>query len=318
VLKYHFHAGYMPSLVSPMFVPHVFDRTNTLFSTPHLESILPLGRTGYKHSLADTCDARAQEIISKAQGKKVYVFWSGGIDSTTALVSLLKAGVNSSLCIVVTEESIQEYPEFYDRYIHGKLDIKLVKYKNEYGIPESVDKYLDNGIVVTGEIGDQMFGSDKYLSYDNPTKLLDPWENLLKSTKAFEKYEMFVAFCPIKIKTQKDFWWWFSYATKYNYVVFRMLRTSHKFKLENNVFHFFNTTFFNDWCVSTPVEERFYGSDIKNYKQPLKDYIYSFTKDSNYQKHKIKTGSLYNVYFDLNPFAKLKEWSSISVDGVIT
>lgn len=316
--KYYFHVGHMPELVSPMRVPHAFDRTNILFTSPHIEPLLPLGKVGYKHSLVDTCDTRAQEIISKSQGKKIYVFWSGGIDSTTALVSLLKLGADRLLCLVMAEESIQEYPEFYNQYVHNKLEIELVKYKNELGIPTPVDKYLKDGIVVTGEIGDQMFGSDKYLAYTNTAKLLDPWEDLLKNTKAFQKYEKFVATCPVKITTQKEFWWWFSYATKYNFVAFRMLRTSRKFKLEDNVFHFFNTIPFNDWCISTPIEEKFYGSDIKNYKQPLKDYIYNFTRDSNYQRNKIKTGSLGHVYFDLNPFAKFNEWSSISVDGVIT
>lgn len=307
----------MPSLDSPMYSPYVFDRTNILFVSPNMEPMLPLGQTGYRHSLADTCDERAQEIISNAQNKKIYVFWSGGIDSTTALVSLLKAGADHLLCLVMTEESIQEYSEFYSRYIYNKLEIKLVKYNNMYAVPESIDKYLKDGIVVTGEIGDQMFGSDKYLAYADTSKLLEPWEDSLKNTKTFEKYKRFVDACPIKIKTQKDFWWWFNYAIKYNYVIFRMLRTSRKFKLETNVFHFFNTTSFNNWCFSTPTEEKFFGSDIKNYKQPLKDYIYNFTKDSDYQKNKIKTGSLRYVYFDLNPFARFNEWDSFSVDGVI-
>ena len=308
----------MPTLRSPMSFPNVFDRTNILFNVPNLDPILPLGKTGYKDSLVDTCDSRAQEIINKSGDKKSYVFWSGGIDSTTVLVSLLKLGAGPSLCIVMTEESIKEYPEFYNNYIHNKLNIRLIRYEHAYKIPEPVDTYLTDGIVVTGEIGDQMFGSDMYLTYGDSTKLLSPWKNELKNSRAFEKYEQFALACPVEIKTLKDFWWWFNYSVKYNSVVFRMLRTSHNFKLECNTFHFFNTTAFNDWSMSTPVEDRFFGSNIKNYKQPLKDYIYSFTKDSNYCKNKTKEGSLGNVIFDWNPFMNLKKWTSISVDGVIT
>lgn len=314
---YYFHSRLMPNLASPSSVTNAFDRTHTLFSVPEVSAILPVGCVDHSQPLSDICANRAQGIVSAAAGKKIYVFWSGGIDSTLALVALIQAGATPSLCVVMNQESIDEYPEFYYQHIENKILTKIIHYQNQFGIVEPVDTYLADGVVVTGELGDQMCGSGKYL-HEDPEKLLSPWEDALCKTKSFEKYQRFANSAPIEINTLKDLWWWFNYAVKYNYVAFRMLRTSRNFKLEENVFHFFNTVEFNDWCVSTPIEEKFFGTDIKKYKQPFKDYIYGFTKDLNYQQNKTKLGSLQTVYVDLNPFSNLKEWTSVSIDGLIT
>lgn len=310
--KYYFNARSMPSMRYPLFSPNVFDRTRILFDVKNLEPLMPIGKADCTKKLNDICDERSFEIFKKAGAKKIYVFWSGGIDSTTALVSLLRCGAGKSLCVLMNSESVAEYPDFYDKYIKNNLNVIWVDYKNSFGIPESPDKYLQDGVLVTGEIGDQIFGSDKYLSFGDTSKLLSNWKD---GMPMIEKYEEFALASPVQIKTKKDFWWWFNYAVKYNQVAFRVLRNSKTFILEENTFHFFNSVSFNDWAVSTPSEEKFFGTDIRKYKKPLKDYIYNFTKDSNYQLNKIKVGSLSSVTVNLNPFSKLNEWAAITTDG---
>ena len=52
-----------------------------------------------------------------------YVMWSGGIDSTCILASLLKAPkvLTDQLVIVCNQASIDENPYFYNRFIKDKL-----------------------------------------------------------------------------------------------------------------------------------------------------------------------------------------------------
>ena len=108
--------------------------------------------------------ARARELWAEADGAsppaQVRVMWSGGIDSTAALVSLLRAagegngGRAHRLVVVLDDESRAEYPRFYRETIAGRL-------REEPRDERSVSA-IDGGggPVVTGELGDQLFGSD--------------------------------------------------------------------------------------------------------------------------------------------------------------
>lgn len=317
--KYFFNESLMPHVSGFLTVEKAFDRNRCLLNIQNLEPVLPIGTPNCSKTLNDICDERSFEIIQKAGDKKIYVFWSGGIDSTTALAGLLKNGGSNKVVVVMGQSSIDEYPEFYYKFIENKIPISFIDVKSEYQINDSNDKYLTDGVIVTGELGDQIFGTDVFIDIaeSDPDLIVKNWEDQYRNLKSFSKYQEFAASAPVPIVTMKDFLWWFSYSLKYNYVSFRMLRTSYKFKLEENAFHFFNTPTFNDWSVSTPTEERYPGTDIKKYKQPLKDYIFSFTKDSVYQMNKIKEGSLRYVQLNLNPFIQAFEWRAVGVDGTI-
>ena len=59
---------------------------------------------------------RATELInySKESGRKIRLMWSGGMDSTCALCSLLMCNIDlDQLEVIMSYESIIEYPWFY-------------------------------------------------------------------------------------------------------------------------------------------------------------------------------------------------------------
>lgn len=65
--------------------------------------------------MGSVCDDRARKILRRAmqENRMVHVMWSGGIDSTTALVALLRVGTERQLSrvkILYTKESCREYP----------------------------------------------------------------------------------------------------------------------------------------------------------------------------------------------------------------
>jgi hypothetical protein len=188
--------------------------------------------------LNDICDERSVEILQKAGNKKIYVFWSGGIDSTAALSGLLKNGGSDKVVVVMGQSSIDEYPEFYYKFIENKIPVSFIAVKSQYQINDSNDKYLTDGVIVTGELGDQIFGTDVFIDIaeSNPDLIVKNWEDRCRNLKSFPKYQEFAASAPVPIVTMKDFLWWTSYSLKYNYVAFRMLRSSYKFKLEENAF----------------------------------------------------------------------------------
>src|SRR6188472_251956 len=65
------------------------------------------------------CDARGDELVAEAVMANTTIrhFWSGGIDSTSALIGLMRAaerrGCADRLCVLLSMDSVLEYPEFY-------------------------------------------------------------------------------------------------------------------------------------------------------------------------------------------------------------
>ena len=102
-----------------------------------------------------------------AVSSSIYVGWSGGIDSTAALVALLETATTETsrrqrLKVVLDEESMVENPTFYRNFIGGG---KLEEVPRQ-GQPLSWHEHRirrENAanVFVTGELGDQLFGSDR-------------------------------------------------------------------------------------------------------------------------------------------------------------
>lgn len=106
-------------------------------------------------TFTETMDSIIIGIIEKvsSSNKKLAVWYSGGTDSTAILSAVLK---NSSkdfqkekLLVRLTKDSIEEYPWFYENYIHDKLNHKI----------SSLNEYFDDGYYnIDGVFGDTVFG----------------------------------------------------------------------------------------------------------------------------------------------------------------
>lgn len=300
---YYFHTEKMPNMLSPVSIYTAFDRTRTIFDCKEIVPVIDIGKPDCKKDFDLICDERAIHIWQKAkeQNKRIAVFWSGGIDSTLSLVAILKTGNDSEVTVVINQESIREYPEYFEFLRRTNVGFFWVTRERTV---EAAPKLQDDHLIVTGELGDQIFGSVKYKDYPSFDVLSKPWKEVLKieNKKTIETLEKFTAACPTKVETTKEFWWWLSYAVKYQGVCFRMLRYSDVI-LEKEAFHFFNNNDFNDWSVSTPMEMKFFGEDERNYKMIAKEYIYKETKDLDYKNNKLKQVSLYS---DRSPYIEPK------------
>ena len=75
-------------------------------------------------SFDEICDLVAQDIVNftNQSNREVIINYSGGVDSTTVLTALLKNQINKDkLTILLSKESIEEYPGFYQDIIYNKL-----------------------------------------------------------------------------------------------------------------------------------------------------------------------------------------------------
>lgn len=173
----HFYFTYVEDfhLLASFFRMPLMDRTGVLKTGLKAINKHPIPTPGKVGSFQDICDDRATSILNEAEetGKRIDVHWSGGIDSTVALVSFLRNALPDDLGrirIVMTKGSIDEYPEFYDKWVKGKLNVFFMEDDPNY---KGRQYYIDEeAITVTGEHGDQIFGSDNYLVFSDPKPLL--------------------------------------------------------------------------------------------------------------------------------------------------
>lgn len=279
----------------------VYDRTNTLNNVFEVynNSPIPLN-INKKHTFTNICDKTATGFISL--NKVINILWSGGIDSTIILISLLKNKISKDqLVILCSENTIYEYPVMYYKLLKDGYNIKIMNY-DYYNTP-----IKNNEIYLNGELGDQIFGAEaltrfstKHLIssyktryfYDNPNSdfyKLEPILNRFNVNNIMEFY-MTCSFV---------FAW---YGTKrrrfYNYYKNNILID------ETQNISFFDNEDFQIWSLNSSFDEKF--KDYKIYKYAGKRYIFDYNKDEDYffNKKKINSG--------INPFNS--DWKFIDMN----
>jgi hypothetical protein len=81
--------------------------------------------------------------------------------------------------------------------------------------------------------------------------------------------------------------------------------------LEDNTFHFFDSSDFNDWTITAPISLKFPDMDPKKYKHSLMNYIYEYDGDLWYFENKEKERSL---RFYHGRFSRLGQFDMITTN----
>jgi len=267
-------------------------------------------------SLSDLLDQRALEIlaISKLQGKKVMALWSGGIDSTTVLVSLIKNWPKQdleNLVIVMNTNSIIENIEFYQKFISNKIACM------NYTKLDMNNDVLSKNIIIHGDPADCIYGpstpayrplidSGQHLEpyekhLDRMAEIIQPSEGASHYIEGFGKWwvEKVTANLkevnPANVTTVSDWWWWTYYNFKWEFSCQRPFTFSRNdFKIgisKENQKDFANTTFYNtpefqNWSYTNL--KNLVGKDLSTHKIKARRYIYEFDKNELYFKNKTK------------------------------
>jgi len=294
----------------------IIDRTQTLslgFDYSVLDPIPELGApAGAKEGargFSDICDAVATDLCTRAraENRKIRVLWSGGIDSTVALIALLKAmpeAEHDRIVPLLNMISINEYPLFFRRYILKNLPFQQV--------PAPITQHFgDRDLVVTGEHGDQLFGSDKLLPLIRNGLAYESWEEVLPlhlfekfgKTKKVDKLLAFLrpqfAAAPVPIQSTYELFWWLNYSLKWQQVTLRLPIFTFRDDVRavfDRTCHFFRDDRFQRWSIANHPHRHSEG--LTDYKLAAKQYIHAFTNDDAYLQTKTKEPSLKNVILD--------------------
>lgn len=274
-----------------------WDRNLILSPNTNIVVLRPLGVKSEFLDFKTICLKRAEELvkIARQENKKLWVFWSGGLDSTCVYLCLRELATPEEIGVIYSKGSIDEYPKLWEQI---KKDHEVFEF-NMFNTWSGINHACAKGIAVTGELGDQLFGSMMFSDYSSEY-LLKPWQDWNIEYSNNEVFQKFVLACPQKINTIQDLLWWINYSTKYQWVQFRMLINNSNSILDKNIFHFFDTTDFNNYTVSTASEDKMPNADMTKYKMPLRKVIADLSKDLEYAYNKPKVASLNPVYGKLS------------------
>jgi hypothetical protein len=281
---------------------------------------MPTDLTGFDLTYEQCCEKRAWEMVylSRSLNKPIALFYSGGIDSTLMLITFMKIlsdkELRERIWVCLNLKSVYENSRFYFDHVIKKCTIK-----SSY----LLSSMLDNSVIILGgEHNDQLFGSDTVSEIINMygyDPVLKPYtkEFIIKFFCQRNKYPLSPAaaeiwfdvidyhiqnHAPCELKTVFDFFWWFNFCFKWQSVYFRMLlrvdiADRHNITqdfVEKYYHHFYSTIDFQKWSMCNPQEK--IRDSWKSYKIKAKELIYDFNQDDYYFKHKIKNGSLNDLF----------------------
>jgi hypothetical protein len=271
-------------------------------------------------SLEDLIDRRSLEIyqIAKRDKKQIVIMWSGGIDSTAVLVSLLKnvpASEQKDLLIIcLSPDSVLENLNFYTKYISNCLTIM---HKTNLNFD---NEFLKKYVLVHGDPADALFApsSSKYQHLMQDKKHLLPLHthrHLLYSCfsgrgevteqsgrwlvdKIIDNIEQVK---PPNVENIAEWFWWQYMNIKWEgclWFPFHTvdLRTQYKQPIEHEQILsyleacFFNTDYFQRWSCTNL--KRIIPASLQDHKKEIKKYIFDYDKNLGYFNTKSKTVSL--------------------------
>jgi hypothetical protein len=260
------------------------------------------------HSLTEICDARAKSLLrrAKAEDRTIVIMYSGGIDSTTMLVSFMRAAKPKTLrervLVLLNINSINENPDFYRDHILSKCTIAHSQFYNRY---IGDDRYL----IINGECNDQLWGAMQVFD-DNAHIFGDrPWDvpiqrsqfiawlqQKVSATNSEIIFDLLDSVCkasPISIETPWQWFWWVLFACKWQNSYMRGVAFAHPshrngWRPGTNFDAFYVHEHFQLWSMNN-------RHLLRGDKWACKDIIYDYNRDQAYRDHKTKQGSLTHV-----------------------
>ena len=289
------------------------DRTGVITTPIRNISLFPMPKfRSFSKSYEDICNDRAVQILGNAEklGIGINVLYSGGIDSTCLLVSLLKQATpeqKKRITVLLSHESIAENPRFYDEHIKGRLRMESsVSFANYIG---------QNDMLLSAEHNDLVMGNasvSSMITQYGPAVVHQPYSRSMlvdffggmlggdaeTANFYFDLFERLAKTAPMPIRTNFDFVWWYNFATKwqacFSYILFftpvRNAPNVTKEYIDTRFISFYNTDEFQLWSMNN-LDKRIRDT-WKSYKWVLKDIIYDYTKDAEYRDNKTKVRSL--------------------------
>jgi len=290
--------GVYPRFQPEDYVYNVFP-DNEITSIPNLTNIVHI-------DFYSLTDQKSLELLEKSKNyKNVYVFWSGGIDSTFILSAILKNWPTQDLdrlIVCCNNDSVEENPEFYKKFIDQKLkqqsmnDIVSgkIKFTNEnlYSNSDTIEAVMGYGDI---KIFNNMYPDIFNNKFKNHTKeIISYFGNDEFAYYAYQRILKSLRKNSIDAETIFDFLSWIDFNWSIDDNIYRSLHTwglledsvePRDFML-NNVFDWGRDIRYQTWRISAIGSNLLIDNHISTFKNIFKQYIYDFDKNLEYYLYK--------------------------------
>jgi hypothetical protein len=317
---------------------HICSRSNQLDTPWELDiSLAPIPEITHSETRFDiVLDSIAEKfchLVFQTQ-RTPYIMWSGGIDSTSILVSLLRVAnkeLHERLVVVCNQASIDENPYFYHRYIKDRL--RTVDTDQFAVTPENYNKIL----YVNGECAEMIFGSTQphNLARQGQLDIINhSWQDHRLLSKSMlttdqgalefglDMIKESIKHSPVPIETIHDFLWWHYFNFKINDSLTRIMLTVADQLNDQQATEFWKDSYYlfymrpemQIWSMITNNHRREHMHI--DYKYDAKNYIYQFDQNDFYRNNKQKHVSLIARRADGHVFAIDQNWRRYSFNRV--
>jgi len=249
-------------------------------------------------------DKRSVDILETVnkKNKKLAIFWSGGIDSSVMISSILKnwsTHDQKNVVVFLNDYSLVENPIFFHKVIKKKLKYQL--FNNLKSFPK-----LNNYIVTDGELADKLWIPQMAINYsyiygDNSAQNL--WSNekdnfidflttnYLKdsATKIIERIEYNIQSLNFEKLSLKDilgwinfnFFWQQIYLSRYQLLTDPSPESFKEYK--ENYIPWYCSNDYQKWAWAPSTRAMINRSGLKKYKDTAKKYIHGIVKDKIFE-----------------------------------
>ncbi len=263
---------------------NVMDRTGFFFKGINFDyTPIPSVDLNFPKKINDIIDERAKEIADTYS--HIYVLWSGGVDSTTILTSIMQhIKTKDQVTVICSQSSIDEYPWFYNKF---KEDYRFIVlgFVDFYQALHDEISDKKNYIALHGHPADQLFTNQRWFilaggnkdwrdlvyddnfnfpryhnmpNYDKNHPYIKKYgtsRELDKEDKKYfiEKMEDHIYNFGIKIPNTYHFFWWLVFCFSYQNKSKRYYSDYRTMFL--NIQGFFDTDDFQKWCMRVHLND---------------------------------------------------------------
>lgn len=273
----------------------------------------------FNKSWQQVMDERCAWLQKHRFDKRWVIGWSGGIDSTGILASIIKNMDRAdfdNVIVACSKFSVWENPKFFFDFIEPNF--QTIESKNLFN-PEML---TEENYILDGEPADQLFAGMgaqsmmlihdvSYLEKDAMTDSGPIIDYIAKTPGVKGSAPPGLVFAEwlyaslienvkstnIPIHTYHDLLWWYFFNFNWTAVKLRALSHNQYATLENagiyfdRFIHWFDSDDYQSWAMHNNLLGAKYGSNVGQYKYQAKKYIFDLDKNSYYFKYKTKTFS---------------------------
>jgi hypothetical protein len=288
-------------------------------STVPAQFAMPTFDPSYSKSFSDVTDEQAYAVRKEIneKGNTFVLYYSGGIDSTLCLSALIKnldANELKHVELCMSMDAVIENPFFFEKFIRGRFkihDSARTRYSDIISLGHKV---------VTGDLGDAIFGTELGLNFyhrlaqpgcsEKPfTEFVDQLISYFKEDgnpqfgkMFYERVLQTTENLALPIRSLHDFFWWTIFNLKYSHSALRGLIFYYdggnpKEAIEKSILNWFNSTDYQLWSMANNNNgQKIQTRPTETYKWAARKYIYDLDRNGWYFRHKLKLVSLDNIF----------------------